>query len=159
MPLPELDANGNLPPERHDASVEDVRVAFVDPFEESHSRRAIFDWWTELRDALTELGGYEAHWLAGSFVGDKLQPNDLDLITVLDGPTYDELPRHRRKLIQAMVAGNVTEQLWRCDNYPLLRYPDATTGHVASRATATMWTEHFGKDRHGNERGFVVVKN
>lgn len=159
MALPDLDAKGNLPPGRHDASVEEVRAAFVDPFDQSHSRRAIFDWWTELRDALTELGAYEAHWLAGSFVSDKPQPNDIDLITVLDGPAYDEMPRHRRKLIQAMVAGNVTEQLWRCDNYPLLQYPEGSAGHVPARAAIALWAEHFGTDRDGNDRGFVVVKN
>lgn len=159
MALPEMDDNGNLPPGRHEASVEEVQAALVDPFEASHSRRAIFDWWSELRDALAELGAYQAHWLAGSFVTDKLQPNDLDLVTVLDGPTYDGLPRHRRKLIQAMVAGNVTEQLWRCDNYPLLEYPEGSEGYAPAQATATLWGEHFGTDRDGNARGFVVVKH
>lgn len=158
MGLPELDENGNLPPGRHAASVDDVRDVFVDPFERSSTRRAIFDWWTELRDALNELGGCQEHWLAGSFVSDKAQPNDLDLVTVLDGPAYDKMPRHRRKLIQAMVAGNVTEQLWRCDNYPLLHYPDGTAGHVPSRAAAALWTSHFGTDRDGNERGLLVVE-
>ena len=56
-----------------------------------------------------------------------------------------------------MVAGHVTEALWRCDNYPLVRYPDGDVGRVASRAVARMWTQHFGTDRDGNERGFVVV--
>ena len=157
MGLPEMDDNGNLPPGRHEATVDDVRVALVDPFVESHTRRAIFDWWSELRDALIDLGAFEAHWLAGSFVTDKLQPNDLDLVTVLDGPTYDDMPRHRRKLIQAMVAGHVTEELWRCDNYPLVRYPDGDAGQVPARAAATLWTQHFGTDRDRNERGFVVV--
>lgn len=134
MALPDLDAKGNLPPGRHDASVEEVRAAFVDPFDQSHSRRAIFDWWTELRDALTELGAYEARWLAGSFVSDKPQPNDIDLITVLDGPAYDEMPRHKRKLIQAMVAGNVTEQLWRCDKFA----EPGSTKHVHDRLRRTL---------------------
>lgn len=157
MALPETDQRGNLPPGRHEASVEDVRAAFVDPFSASHTRRAIFDWWTELRDALCELGGFEAHWLAGSFVSDKEQPNDLDLVTVLDGPTFDAMPRHRRQLVQAMVAGHVTEELWRCDNYPLLRYPDDDAAQQPARAVDRLWTQHFGTDRDGNERGFVVV--
>jgi len=157
MALPEMDARGNLPPGRHKASVDEVRAALVDPFAGSSTRRAIFDWWTELRDALCELGALEAHWLAGSFVSDKEQPNDLDLVTVLDGPTFDAMPRHRRQLVQAMVAGHVTEALWRCDNYPLVRYPDGDAGQVPARAVATLWTQHFGTDRDGNERGFVVV--
>lgn len=58
MALPEMDAHGNLPPGRHEASVDEVRAALVDPFAGSHTRRAIFDWWTELRDALCELGAF-----------------------------------------------------------------------------------------------------
>ncbi len=157
MAVPPFDDHGNLPPGQHDATVDDVRAALVDPFVESHSRRAIFDWWTHLRDGLRELGGFDANWLAGSFVSDKSQPNDLDLITVLDGPTFDEMPPHRRQMVRAMVAGHVTEELWRCDNYPLLRYPDGDSGQVPSRAVARMWTQHFGTDRDGNDRGFVVV--
>jgi hypothetical protein len=55
MGLPDTDANGNLPPGRRDASVDDVRAVFVDPFVGSDTRRAIFDWWTEPRDARGEL--------------------------------------------------------------------------------------------------------
>ncbi|HEX6256050.1 MAG TPA: hypothetical protein VFZ70_09585 [Euzebyales bacterium] len=158
MGLPDIDANGNLPPGRHDATVDEVRATFVDPFVGSHTRRAIFDWWTELRDALRELGAFEAHWLAGSFVTDKAQPNDLDLITVIDGAAFDEMPRHRRQVMRSMVAGHVTEELWRCDNYPVVRYPDGDAGQVPARAVATMWEAHFGTDRDGNTRGFVVVQ-
>jgi hypothetical protein len=156
MGLPDTDANGNLPPGRHDASVDDVRAAFVDPFVGSHTRRG--DWWTELRDALTDLGAFEGHWLAGSFVTDKEQPNDLDLITVIDGAAFDQMPRHRCQPLRAMVAGHVTEELWRCDNHPLVRYPDGEAGQVPARAVAEMWDTHFGTDRDGNGRGFVVVR-
>ncbi len=157
MAVPAFDDNGNLPPGRHDATIEDVRSALVDPFVASNTRRAIFDWWTHLREALHELGGFEANWLAGSFVTDKDQPNDLDLITLLDGPTFDDMPPYRRQLVRGIVAGHVTEELWRCDNYPLLRYPDGDAGQVPARAVARMWAQHFGTDRDGNERGFVVV--
>ena len=30
--------------------------------------------------------------------------------------------------IRAMIAGHVTEELWRCDNYPVLRYPGDGSG-------------------------------
>ncbi len=159
MALPDFDEHGNLPPGRHEASVDEVRATLVDPFVHSHTRRAIFDWWTELRDALCELGGFTAHWLAGSFASEKDRPNDLDLVTVLDGPTFDDMPRHRRRMIQAAVAGHVTEELWRCDNYPLLVYPDDDAGAVPARAVQRLWTQHFGTDRDGNERGFVVVSS
>ena len=57
---------------------------------------AIFDCWRDLRTGLEELGGFVEQWLAGSYVSDKQQPNDLDVVTLFGGPTFDAMPRHRR---------------------------------------------------------------
>ena len=92
MALPDFDDLGNLPPGRHAASVEDIKQALVDPFPESHARRAIFDWWCDLRAGLLELGGVIEFWLAGSYVTRKHQPNDMDVGTLLGGPTFDAMP-------------------------------------------------------------------
>jgi hypothetical protein len=157
MALPDFDDHGNLPPGRHRATLEETRSALVDPFPESHTRQAIFDWWCDLRAGLEDLGGFVEQWLAGSYVTSKQQPNDLDVVTVFDGPAFEAFPRHRQQVIQAMVAGHVTEALWRCDNYPVLHYPDDGPSAIAGRAVEGMWGQHFGQDRDGNERGFVVV--
>lgn len=157
MALPDMDEHGNLPPGRHEASVDEVRAALVDQFAGSRTRRAIFDWWTGLRDALCELGAFEAHWLAGSFVTGKRDPADLDLITLLDGSGFDELPRYRRLLVRSLVAGHATEEMWRCDNYPVLEYPPEDPAHAPTVAARQMWEYHFGHDRDGEPRGFVVV--
>ena len=157
MGLPDFDEHGNLPPGYHRASVEDVHERLVEPFGASPSRQAIFDYWVHHRRALMELAAVPAQWLAGSFVTSKLDPADMDLVTVLDGESFDDLPRHRRLLIRTLCAGHYTQDFWDCDTYPLLSYPRGHPGHPASLAARELWSRHFGKDRDGHERGLVEV--
>lgn len=158
MGVPDFDEDGNLPAGRHRASPEEVASRLVDPFEESTTRRAIFSWWTEQRRALAEVVGKEpTQWLAGSFCTAKRDPADLDLVTVLDGPSFDDLPRYRRILLHSLVGGHVSEAIWKCDSYPVLRYPDDKASSAPANAAAALWEHHFGHDRNGNDRGFVEV--
>lgn len=158
MPLPPFGDDGLLPPGRHPATVDEVRAALVDAFEGSATRAAIFGYWLDLRAALGELVPVRSQWLDGSFTTSKPDPADLDLVTVVDGPTFDELPRHRRLLVGSLIEGTYTEQFWSCDSNPLFRYPEGDLGHHASVVVAERWESYFGHTRDGDEKGFVEVE-
>lgn len=157
MGLPDFTTDGALPPGIHTASVEQVHDRFVTAFEDSAARRDIFEWWVEHRRALEELVEVPAQWLCGSFVTDKHAPNDLDVITILDGPSFDDLPKHRRLLVAMLVRGNYTEQLWRVDAWPSFDYPEGHPGREVAHQATDWLRHHFGTDRDGNERGLVEV--
>ena len=157
MAIPDFDSNGNLPPGRHEASVDEVREALVGRFPTSTTRSAIFDYWHDHRLALEEQVEVHSQWLAGSFASDKPDPADADVVTVLDGPAYDELPRHRQLIIKSLIAGHYTEDFWHCDAYPVLAYPEDHPGHTQYRIAVERWEDYFGHDRDGNECGFVEV--
>ncbi|CAN5800700.1 hypothetical protein BH20ACT7_BH20ACT7_20560 [soil metagenome] len=155
--IPSFDAAGNLPEGRHPASVQDVRKVLVDGFASSRTRSAIFDYWSHHREALLELVEVHRQWLAGSFTSDKPDPADVDVITVLDGLAFDELPRHRQLLVRMLIDGHYTEEFWNCDAYPVLVYPQGHPGHNKYVVASQRWEDHFGSDRDGNARGFVEV--
>lgn len=157
MTIPAFDDAGNLPEGPHDATPDEIREHFVDAVAGSLTRRMIFEWWSHHRAALLEIVQVGEQWLGGSFVSAKPDPNDIDLVTVVDGPAYDELPRHRQLLIRPLIAGNYTEQIWRCDAYPVFSYPDGHPGRDAYKVAFDFWQEHFGHDREGRSRGFVRV--
>lgn len=157
MTIPEFDEAGNLPEGPHDAALDEVRERLVDGFAGSLTRRVIFEWWSHHRAALMEIVEVGEQWLGGSFASDKRDPNDMDLVTVLDGPTFDELPRHCQLLIRPLLSGNYTEQMWRCDTYPVFAYPEGHPGRDAYQVAFHRWQQHFGHDRDGRARGFVRV--
>lgn len=109
------------------------------------------------REALADLVEVRAHWLAGSFTTDEPDPADVDVVTVLDGPSYDELPRHRQLLVRTLIAGHATEALWACDSYPLLTYPADHPGAAASQIAEERFLDYFASDRDDHERGLVEV--
>jgi hypothetical protein len=155
--IPSFDDNGNLPPGRHKGSIDDVHKALVAAFPTSTTRGAIFRYWQDHRLALIDIVEVHCQWLAGSFASDKRDPADADVVTVLDGPAYDELPRHQQLIVKSLIAGHYTEDFWKCDAYPVLAYPDDHPGHTQYRIAAERWEDYFGHDRDGNECGFVEV--
>lgn len=157
MTIPDFDEAGNLPPGRHRAETEEVRSRLVDGFERSTSRSGIFEYWVHHRSALRELVALDHQLLAGSFVSDKPDPADVDIITVIDGPAYDELPRHRQMLVRMLIAGHYTEAFWKCDSHPVLAYPTGHPGHSHSLIAVERYLDYFGHDRAGRDRGVVEV--
>ena len=155
--IPSFDDNGNLPPGRHGATPDEVHEALVRRFPTSTTRSAIFRYWSDHRLALGDIVEVHCQWLAGSFASDKENPADADVVTVLDGPAFDELPRHRQLVVRSLIAGHYTEDFWYCDAYPVLAYPDDHAGHAQFRIAAERWEDYFGHDRDGNECGFVEV--
>jgi hypothetical protein len=155
--IPDFDDNGNLPPGRHQASPEQVREVLAQRFPTSTTRSAIVRYWEDHRLALAETVTIHCQWLAGSFASDKENPADADVVTVIDGRAFDELPRHRQLVVRSLIAGHYTEDFWHCDAYPVLAYPDGTPGHTQFRIATQRWEDYFGHDRDGNPCGFVEV--
>lgn len=158
MTIPKFDDNGNLPPGRHTATAEEVGEALVERFPTSTTRSAIYRYWLDHREALRDLLPVQCQWLAGSFASDKENPADADVVTVFDGPAYDELPRHRQLIVQSLIAGHYTEDFWKCDAYPVVAYPDGEPGANQYQIAVERWEDYFGHDRDGNPCGFVVVE-
>lgn len=158
MPLPDFDTAGNLPPGRHEVTEEEIDERLVRAFTTSTTRTAIFQYWRQHRAALGELVAVRCQWLDGSFVTDKTDPADVDIVTVIDGPSFDRLPAHRRMLVASLIGGHYTEDFWSCDAYPVVAYPEDHVGHSKFRIARERWEDYFGHDRGGSATGFLVVR-
>ena len=74
MSIPEFQANGELPPGEHLATLDEVERVLGS----STDRRKLL--MQGLRDAATnlEISGVKTLWINGSFTTDKTEPNDID---------------------------------------------------------------------------------
>lgn len=157
MGIPDFDTAGNLPPGRHEAREEEVDRRLVREFTTSTTRTAIFQYWRQHRRALEELVPVCYQWLDGSFVSSKRDPADIDIVTVIAGPAFDDLPAHRQLLVTSLIGGHYTEDFWQCDAYPVVAYPEDHVGHSKYRIAAERWEDYFGHDRAGSPKGFLVL--
>jgi hypothetical protein len=87
MPLPELDADGILPPGIHLASWEEVVERFGGTARRDELLVGLLDLLRDLQEA-----GCHLVYLDGSFVTDKAIPGDFDLCWELDNVDLTKLP-------------------------------------------------------------------
>lgn len=103
MAIPDWDkATGHLPPGRYRTSLEDVYDRFVahPDMQPSSTRQAVWDGfigylstWRQAEAALEpHLNGSRLAslvWLGGSFISQKLNPNNLDITLLVDGDSME----------------------------------------------------------------------
>ena len=82
----EFDRQGYLKPyEKIGMTLEEFQVFFVDNFPQSKTRALIFEQYLQfIEDFKQNITLEFEHWLDGSFLTQKLHPNDLDFVMLLD---------------------------------------------------------------------------
>lgn len=92
MPL-SLSPNGFLPEGIYTCTTNDLFEIFVLPFPQSQTRRRLYRQWENYNQRLVQKVGNVklSQWLNGSFVTEKLNPNDIDCVTFLPYQLYTEI--------------------------------------------------------------------
>lgn len=105
----------------------------------------------------------DQQWIGGSFTTEKMNPDDIDLCSFVEGVDVDGLPTHQQALVNFMAAGPVTQAFWRCDSYLIAKYAPGSPGYQQYKAALAYWTDHWGHTRtdpvsgQRSERGFLEV--
>lgn len=105
----------------HPMPLEQVRDLCVAKFPLSKSREPIM---IGLERLVGELEGRSVQtdvWVDGSFVTEKIDPEDVDLVLCTDGRVYDEGTEEQRAMLHTVNA-NLKNTLG-CDSYLFLEYP------------------------------------
>ena len=89
--IPDIEPSGFLPVGRYSCSLNEVRIRFVDSksYAQSVTRRGIWSDFLDYLSALRSLTPVCAVWIAGSFISRKVNPNDIDIVLLLDGEELD----------------------------------------------------------------------
>lgn len=154
-----LNSNGLLPVGRHTVTVDQFREHFVDAFPESKSRGRLFRRWQQHRESLTSMIAVRSQWIDGSFVTSKADPGDIDLVSFMDGATYDGLAPGLREMVLALVAGDSTRGFWSMDSYPVFEFDAGHRAAVASASQTDYWHQWWQRSRteDGIVKGYLEV--
>jgi Family of unknown function (DUF6932) len=158
MPISFPPGQDRLPQGRHNATKDEIEQVLVNGFQNSTTRRGLFDQALELLDAIRQIVPVSALWIDGSFVTTKEDPGDIDLVSHLDGEALDALKPIDQMMLGGLISGHWSRDRSGCDSFAVSVYPTGHTARATYEATASWWDSFFGKDRAGNAKGYVELE-
>ena len=148
-----FDNNGNLYPHQIlQTDLQEFEAIFVTPFVNSGTRNNLFEVYLKHTFNLrTVIGNNFYQWIDGSFVTQKQNPNDIDVVTFIDWQVHEyiekELTVWRRSINKKML-----------DCYFVKVYPSTHSSYFLYENDALQWQFQFGYNtRTRKNKGFVQL--
>jgi hypothetical protein len=144
-----------LPAGLHQMTVADVQGLCVTAFPLSQTRQVIF---AGLQSVITELtisGVRGEMWVDGSFLTQKIDPEDVDLVAKVPSTFYDTCTAQQRAKID-WINGNLKVSHF-CDSYLWVEFPVGHQHYWNSEWQKAYWIKQFGFTRGQNLKGIAVV--
>jgi len=156
-----FDIRGHLKPYgKNVIKVENLKESFVDVFDESSSRKRLYENYvkynTDLKRLLNNHKFYQ--WINGSFISSKVNPRDIDIVNFID---Y-KLVRTQEKELQRFI-NHEGKAEFGIDGYIVRIYPEAHKNFIRTKSDLIYWENWFSmsmKNRRKQRypKGFVELE-
>lgn len=155
-------ANGNLNPGIHSYTITEFEEQFIKEFPNSSRRKLIYnDFRMWIKNVINEVPPRYI-WLDGSFLTEKLNPNDLDLVLFY---RPEDIPSKDISNKLGFLINNVSRK-FNCDAYftltldhldPMILQQMQQT-NPQSTMMKTYWKGQFGFDRKNQAKGIILIE-
>ncbi len=151
--------NGYLEPGFHNKDIIEVEDKLVTNFNDSTTRKAIIEGYRAFIRKFKECGiNVVEHWIDGSFVSTKENPNDIDMLFIIDKEALDNLPHDAQNIFsQELFNKNVAIEKYKCDVYLLVRVPEEDPNYLKFVNKRNYWRGQFGFDRYDIPKGIIKI--
>jgi hypothetical protein len=142
-----------LPAGFHPMDLAGLRRMTVDRFPYSFTRPAIMTHLENIVARINRSGIVAEIWVDGSFLTEKLEPEDVDILMAIDAATFLSLDVAQRTFFR----GFQTTSLFathKCDNYAIVIDPSRPDGPWMY----AYWLRQFGFSRGDEMKGIVTIK-
>lgn len=137
-------------------TVAELRQLCVDRFPLSTSRAGIMSDLESLVGVLRAALLDVEIWIDGSFVTEKIDPDDVDLVVPFAAEAYDRGTDAQRNALE-WLNSNTSNQL-RCDSYVFAEFAAGHPQHQWSLDRRAYWLKQFGFGRNGQAKGMAVLR-
>lgn len=124
---------------------------------DSQVRLRLWDGWMRHRQAMGAIGLPFTTLLGGSFLTSKLDPGDVDLCYLLDGPTIDGLAAAQRSALGPLVDGSSSHAPYGCHSHLAPIYPMGHPRFFRTMDRLSYWFNVLGFDRNDFAKSFLVI--
>ncbi len=144
-----------LPPGRHELKLSELKKICVDDFPLSTSRLVIMEGLEKVIDKLKSCFIQGEIWINGSFVTNKIDPNDVDLVLRTSAQFLDNANPDQRNTVDWLSSNLKTA--FHCDSYVFSEWPVDHKNYLVGKNMHDYWTKLFGFSRGGSPKGIIVI--
>jgi len=149
-----FDNNGYLQPYQPiEVDLETFKFNFVDSFPNSKRRKWLFDNYLRfLYSFQDDVFTYFEQWINGSFISQKQNPKDIDIVTFLDFKVYE---KRGDKVLDRFWKFSLEDQF--IDSYLVKAYPKEHPKYSIFQSERNLWADRYGTDRDEQPKGFLKI--
>ncbi|MBI3621706.1 MAG: hypothetical protein HY208_05905 [Nitrospirae bacterium] len=140
----------------HPTTLAALREMCVDAFPLSTTRPQIMTGLETVIERLVAVGIRADAWIDGSFLTEKINPKDSDVVFRVDAEFCDQCTQEQYSLLE-WVAGQEPQERHLCDAYLHVDYPAGHTRHAHGEWMRAYWIKQFGFSREEEMKGIAVV--
>ena len=155
------DKRGNLKPyQRIEISISEFKDIFVDTYAEESSRHEIFDNLIKYIEELkNELKSNFSIWINGSFVTNKFNPKDIDIVSLIDDDIYNS----KSEVLQTKFLNKKAIEIYKIDAYIIRFLPKDHKEYSISLSDLLYWEHWFSYSKKNRAKkrfpkGFIEIK-
>lgn len=165
---PDFDSRGLLPDGVHECDEQVFEAKFVNAFPSSSRRPMLFDGFLKLRKEAQVVLSSATQWVDGSYVTDKVEPDDVDLVTFVDIDLLNALFIEQQNVVKELLNGREdTKNKYGCHTFLVPCCDPNNNFFGLFEMQRLYWRKWFGSTRGtvdpdgtpipGREKGFVSM--
>lgn len=152
---PNIEYRPLLPIGFHQMSLENLEQLCVCRFPDSMTRKTIMQGLQKLLDRLSDGGISAEIWVNGSFLTEKRDPRDVDIVFRLPIHVYEEGTMEQKELLDWVRDNRKSD--YHCDSYVFYIFPDGDSRAVLNDYLHAYWIRQFGFSRGQDFKGIAVL--
>ena len=146
-----------LAPGLYPMTLEEVRKLCVNAFPSSRTRPEIMVGLESVVGKLTQTGIVAEVWIDGSFLTEKTDPVDADIVLRVQGEVYDRGSSGQRAVLDWVQRVDLKPS-YHCDSYVFYEYPEGHPLYWEGEYLRAYWIKQFGFSRGDEFKGLAVIK-
>lgn len=125
---------------------------YIVSFPSSTTREEIFTGYLRYCSMLYRFDVAISNFLDGSYITNKVDPGDVDMVIVIDALKANQLSPLQQ---QQFVIKKTAKALYHCDSYVVPVFPEGDPRRAITDYWYEYWTKWFCKDRQNCEKGII----
>ena len=94
-------------------------------------------------------------WINGSFLTEKMNPEDVDLVLLITAEFYENGTEEQRKTVDWLNSN--LKDLYSCHSYLLMEWPKGHSQYWIGQYYHSYWMKQFGFSRGDEMKGIAVI--